>query len=83
MTTRDELLAQLTRILTDEFGVPADDVTADATFESLGLDSLDLVEVTMVVDEELGVRIPDERLSDITTPGDAVDVIAELTSVSA
>ena len=37
-----------------------------------------LVEVTMVVDEELGARIPDEKLGDITTAGDAVDAIVEL-----
>lgn len=81
--SRQDLLEKLTAILTDQFGVPADDVSEDATFEALGLDSLDLVEVTLVVDEELGVRIPDDRLGDITTVGDAVDVVAELSSVDA
>lgn len=81
--SRQDLLEKLTAILTDQFGVPADDVSEDATFEALGLDSLDLVEVTLVVDEELGVRIPDDRLGDITTVGDAVDVVAELQSVDA
>lgn len=81
--SRQDLLEKLTAILTDQFGVPADEVAEDATFEALGLDSLDLVEVTLVVDEELGVRIPDDRLGDITTVGDAVDVVAELSSVDA
>ena len=80
--TRDEIFTKLTTILVDQFGVPADEVTEDATFESLGLDSLDLVEVTMVIDEEMGVRIPDERLADIQTAGDAADVIDELESAS-
>jgi len=81
--SRQDLLEKLTAILTEQFGVPADEVSEDATFEALGLDSLDLVEVTLVVDEELGVRIPDDRLGDITTVGDAVDVVAELSSVDA
>ena len=81
--SRQDLLEKLTAILTDQFGVPADEVSEDATFEALGLDTLDLVEVTLVVDEELGVRIPDDRLGDITTVGDAVDVVAELSSVDA
>lgn len=81
--SRQDLLEKLTAILTDQFGVPADEVSEDATFEALGLDSLDLVEVTLVVDEELGVRIPDDRLGDIATVGDAVDVVAELSSVDA
>lgn len=81
--TRTDIQHQLTTILTDQFGVPADEITEDATFESLGLDSLDLVEVTMVIDEELGIRIPDERLGDIQTTSDAVDVLIDLTKVEA
>ncbi len=75
--TRADINSQLTTILTDQFGVPAEEITEDATFEELGLDSLDLVEVTMVIDEELGIRIPDERLGDIQTTSDAVDVLVD------
>ena len=81
--TRTDIQQSLTVILTDQFGVPADDITDDATFEALGLDSLDLVEVTLVIDEELGIRIPDERLGDIATTGDAVDVLLDQTRVGA
>jgi acyl carrier protein len=81
--TRTDINSQLTTILTDQFGVPADEITEDATFEALGLDSLDLVEVTLVIDEELGIRIPDERLGDIQTTGDAVTVLVDLTKVEA
>lgn len=81
--TREEIKSQLTTILTEQFGVPAEEITEDATFESLGLDSLDLVEVTLVIDEELDIRIPDERLGDIQTTGDAVDVLMDLTTVGA
>ncbi len=80
---RTEIKQSLTTILTDQFGVPEDEITEDATFEALGLDSLDLVEVTMVIDEELGIRIPDDRLGDITTTGDAVDVLDDLSKVDA
>lgn len=81
--TRADINSQLTTILTNQFGVPADEITEDATFEALGLDSLDLVEVTLVIDEELGIRIPDERLGDIQTTGDAVNVLIDLTKVEA
>lgn len=81
--TRDDIRSRLTAILTDEFAVPADEITEDATFEALGLDSLDLVEVTLVIDEELGIRIPDDRLGDITTPGDAVTVLDDLRTAEA
>jgi acyl carrier protein len=81
--SQTDLFASLSKILVDQFGVPVDDVALDATFESLGLDSLDLVEVTLVIDEEMGIRIPDDKLGDITTPGDAVNVLIELTTVDA
>ena len=76
--TRSDIQQQLTTILTDQFGVPEDEITEDATFEALGLDSLDLVEVTLVIDEELGIRIPDDKLGEIETTSDAVDVLVEL-----
>lgn len=80
---RSDINDKLTTILTDQFGVPADEITEDATFEALGLDSLDLVEVTLVIDEELGIRIPDDKLGDIETTSDAVDVLLDLAKVDA
>lgn len=76
--SRDDVLAKLSTILVEQFDVESDDITTESTFESLGLDSLDLVEVTLVIDEEMGIKIPDEKLGDITTTGDAVDVLVEL-----
>lgn len=72
----EQLYATVERILVDTFGVPADDVTPDATIESLELDSLDLVELTLLIEEETGVVIEDEEVEDITTVRDAVDLVA-------
>lgn len=71
------------KILVDTFGVPAEDVTPEATFESLGLDSLDVVELTLVIEEELGVKIEDEELEDVRTVQDAATKVDEKRSVSA
>ncbi len=72
-----ELLATITEVLTEDFGVPEDDVAPDATFEALGLDSLDVVELTLVLEEKTGVKLEDEELEDIRTLQQAVDKIAE------
>lgn len=71
-----DLLATFRTILVDTFDVPADEVTADATFESLGLDSLDVVELTLVLEEETGVKLEDEELEDVRTVQDAIDKVA-------
>ncbi len=77
------IYANVERILIETFQVPADEVSPDATFESLELDSLDLVELTLAVEEELGVKIEDEEVERIRTVRDAVDLIAEKSGVSA
>jgi len=72
-----DLLATFTEVLTEEFGVPADDVAPEATFEALGLDSLDVVELTLVLEEKTGVKLEDEELEDVKTVQDAIDKVAE------
>lgn len=72
-----ELLHTISEVLSEDFGVPEDDIAPDATFEGLGLDSLDVVELTLVLEEKTGVKLEDEELEDIRTLQQAVDKIAE------
>ncbi len=72
-----DLFATFTELLTEEFGVPEDDIKPEATFEALGLDSLDVVELTLVLEEKTGVKLEDEELEDVKTVQDAIDKVAE------
>jgi acyl carrier protein len=71
-----DLLATFTEMLTEDFGVPAEDISPDSTFEALGLDSLDVVELTLVLEEKTGVKLEDEELEDVRTVQDAIDKVA-------
>ena len=62
-------------LLVDKFGVPAEEIRPDATFEQLDLDSLDLVEFALAAEEELGVRITDEEAEDLETLEDTVKLL--------
>ncbi|MCC5947468.1 MAG: acyl carrier protein [Nitriliruptoraceae bacterium] len=73
----DDLLGTFKAILSEEFGVPEDDITKDATFEALGLDSLDVVELTLVLEEKTGVKLEDEELEDVRSVGDAIAKVEE------
>jgi acyl carrier protein len=64
-------------LLTDKFGIPEDDISPEATFEDLDLDSLDLVEFALAAEEELGVRISDEEAEQLKTLGDAVTLLEQ------
>ena len=63
-----------------EFGPDRDDITRDATFEALDVDSLDLVELTQMVEEEFGVQIKGEDAQQMQTVGDAIDFVVARTS---
>ena len=62
-------------LLVDKFGVPSEEVTPEATFEDLDLDSLDLVEFALAAEEEMGVRITDEESESLSTVQDTVDLL--------
>ena len=52
----------------------ADDITPESTFESLGVDSLDIVEMIMDLESELGVELEMEDQK-ITTFGELAQFI--------
>ena len=62
-------------LLSERLGVPAGDIAADATFDQLDLDSLDLVEFALGAEEEFGVRISDDEAETLSTVGDAVALL--------
>ncbi len=57
------------------FGPDQSQITREATFEELDIDSLDLVELAQVVEDEYGVILKGEDMKDLRTVGDAVDLI--------
>ncbi len=57
-------------------GCSADEVTLEANItDDLGADSLDAVEMSMALEEEFGLTIPDEELANFKTVKDIVDYI--------
>jgi acyl carrier protein len=65
-------------LVADRLGVePADLASAVSLVEDLAADSLDLVEVALAVETELGIELPDRVLEDVRTYGDLVVACAE------
>ena len=62
--------------LIDKFDVDAEAITSEATFETLGLDSLTMVELMFDVTEKYEIEIPNEKL-DFKTLGEAAALIDE------
>jgi len=64
------------KIIVDQLGVSADQVTPDAAFvDDLGADSLDLTELIMAMEEEFGVEIDDEDAQKMSKVKDVLTYI--------
>ena len=62
-------------IINEELGVEA---TEEDTFEDLYMDSLDLVEIIIECEQEFGYPITDDKIQNLKTVGDLVNLIKDL-----
>ena len=75
-TSKEQIQDRLTDALV-EFGAERDQITRDAGWEELDVDSLDLVELAQIVEDDYGVQMKEEDLQKIDTVGQAVDFVVE------
>jgi acyl carrier protein len=75
--TTSEQVEQVIYNALESFGADRSTFALDTTFESLDLDSLDLAELSQVVDDEFGVILKGEDMKRIDTIGEAVSTITE------
>ncbi len=73
--TKDQVTEKVIAALV-EFGEEPENVKTDSRFEDLDIDSLDLVELAQVVEDEYGVEIKDSDMDQIATVQDVVDFVA-------
>jgi acyl carrier protein len=59
------------------FGAERETIDRDAEWEPLGIDSLDLVELAQIVEDEYGVHLREEDMTQLLTVGQAIDFVAE------
>lgn len=79
MLSRDVLLKALLTAAEEVLGdVPPGLTEASALVDDLGADSLDLLEIFMVLEDELDITADERDFVGVKTVGEAVDVIARL-----
>jgi acyl carrier protein len=64
-------------MMVKQFDLKPEDLTPDATLESLGLDSLSVIEFTFNLEDELKITMPDERV-ELKTLQDVVSLVDKL-----
>lgn len=69
------IFEKIVNMLADYSDIAPDEIKKDSTFEELELDSLDVVELVMAVEDEFSVAI--EVNENLKTVGDVVEYIEE------
>ena len=74
------VLDKVITMVAEQFMIEPDEVSADTLFvDDLGADSLDVVELTMALEEEFSLpETPEEELMNIHTVGDLADYISRV-----
>ncbi|MFJ2738167.1 acyl carrier protein [Streptomyces sp. NPDC087440] len=78
MTDTTDVLNAIAKIVEEVTGIPAAEVTGEKAFtDDLDIDSLSMVEITVVIEDRFDVKIPDGHLSELRTVDAVVRHIAD------
>jgi len=74
----DELTQRILKVIADTQRIPLERVTLDSSFEELGIDSMDGVNILFALENEFDITIPDEAAKQIRTVRQMVEGVATL-----
>ena len=71
------IFEKLSALIAEQFNVDVDSITMDTSFEDdLNADSVDIVDLSMALEEEFGIdELGEDEASGITTVGDLVRML--------
>ncbi|MGE5645331.1 MAG: acyl carrier protein [Acidobacteriota bacterium] len=74
----EELTQRILKVIADSQKLPPEKVTIDSTFEELGIDSLDGVNILFALENEFNISIPDEGAQSLRTMRQMVEALDKL-----
>ncbi|SRR6266566_3695130 len=78
LTNSDELTQRVLRIIAETQRKDPEQVTIDSTFEELGIDSMDGVNIVFALENEFNINVPDEDVKTIRNVRDMVEGVMRL-----
>ena len=70
-------LQTIQRMMVEQFDLKLDDLSPDTQLDSLGLDSLSVIEFMFSLEDELKIKLSDERV-ELKTVGDVASVVDKI-----
>lgn len=74
----EELMARVKAVIAATQHLPQEKITAESTFQELGIDSLDGINILFAMESEFNINIPDDAVQTLRSVRDVVDGIAKL-----
>ena len=72
------MFEQVRQMIASQLSTDADDITLSTDImKDLGADSIDLMELLMTMEEDLGITIPDDKIQTLKTVGDLVNYVEQ------
>ncbi len=72
------VIDKVKELVAEQLGIDVNTIKPESNIiEDLGADSLDVIEMLMTLEEEYGITIPDEKINQIKTIGQIVELIEE------
>ncbi len=79
----DELIERVRKVIATSKRLPEEKVTIDSTFEELGIDSMDAVEILFALENEFDINIPDEEVKQVRNVRQMAEGVAKLLAAKA
>lgn len=73
-----DTLEKVCSIVNERFELSDLNLTEDTTWDEIGADSIDLVDLISAVEDAFGISIPDEAIENLKTIGDVAAYIDNL-----
>lgn len=64
------MFEKIAAYLSDLLEIPLEDIRPESTFEDLGIDSLDMVEMEMALEETMDLRLPEDEVQEFANVGE-------------
>lgn len=74
----EEVFSKLAQIINAQLGIRAGEIKPETKFSDLCLDSFEILEITMAVEEEYDIILDDDDVAKLRTVRDAVNLIETL-----
>jgi acyl carrier protein len=74
----DELIDRIRTVIAQTQRIPVEKVTIESSFQELGIDSMDGMNILFALESEFDINIPDDQAKDIRTVRQMAEGVAKL-----